>query len=454
MGILWSILAFIVAIGILVTVHEFGHYWVARRAGIKVLRFSVGFGRPLLRWRRGADRTEYVIAAIPLGGYVKMLDEREAEVPEAERHRAFNVQPLYKRTAVVLAGPLFNFLFAVLAYMAIGMLGTVEMRPVLGPVAQDTPAAEAGFQEGDELLAIDGRDTPTWQRTAMALVDAGFHRDDIPVEVRGEDGRARALVLDMTLAGDIGRADNLLALAGFRPWTPPLDPLLGHVVEDGPAARAGLVAGDRIVAVNGEPIDEWRALVEWIEQHPGETLTLTIEREGQRESVQARLDSVEAGGRTIGQLGVGPEVPEGAYERLYREVQYGPVGALGHGLASTWDASILTVKILGRMVIGQASLQNLSGPLTIGQFAGDTASLGVVPFLGFLAIVSISLGIINLLPIPILDGGHLLYFAVEAVRGKPLSEYAQAVGQQVGLLLLFLLMGLAFYNDLARLFGG
>ncbi len=453
MGILWSILAFVVAIGILVTVHEFGHYWVARRAGIKVLRFSVGFGKPLLRWTRGADRTEYVIAAVPLGGYVKMLDEREGDVPGEERHRAFNAQPLYKRTAVVLAGPLFNFLFAVLAYMAIGMIGTTELRPVLGPVTENTPAAEAGLQEGDELLAIDGRETPNWQRAAMALVDAGFNRSDIPVEVQDEAGQRRSLVLDMTLAGELGRADNLLAQAGFQTWMPPLEPVLGRVVDSGPAARAGLQPGDRIIEAEGEPVGEWRDLVRHIEQSPGQTLTLVVERNGERETLRPELDSAEAGGRTIGQLGVAPEVPEGAYDRLYREVQYGPVGALGHGLSATWDASVLTVKILGRMVIGQASLQNLSGPLTIGQFAGDTAALGVVPFLGFLAIVSISLGIINLLPIPVLDGGHLLYFAVEAVRGKPLSEYAQAIGQQVGLLLIFLLMGLAFYNDLARLFG-
>ena len=452
MGVLWSILAFIVAIGILVTVHEFGHYWVARRAGIKVLRFSVGFGRPLLQWRRGADRTEYVIAAIPLGGYVKMLDEREGDVPTEERHRAFNVQPLSKRTAVVLAGPAFNFIFAVLAYMAIAMIGTVELRPVIGPVAEETPAAVAGFQEGDELLTVGGRDTPTWQRTAMALVDAGFHRDDIPVTVRGEDGRERGLVLDMTLAGELGRADNLLERAGFRPWAPELEPVLGRVMEEGAAGRAGLQVGDRIVEAGGEPVAQWHELVRLIEARPGEPLELVVERNGARETLIAELDAVEAGGRRVGRLGVAPEVPEGAYDRLYREVQYGPVGALAHGAASTWDASVLTVKVLGRMVIGQASLQNLSGPLTIGQYAGDTASMGVVPFLGFLAIVSISLGIINLLPIPVLDGGHLLYFGIEAVRGKPLSEQAQAIGQHVGLLMLFLLMGLAFYNDLARLF--
>ncbi len=452
MGVVTDILAFVVAIGVLVTVHEFGHFWVARRLGVRVLRFSVGFGRAL--WsRNGADGTEYVVAAIPLGGYVKMLDEREAEVPESELAGAFNRKPLWVRNAVIVAGPAFNLLFAVVAYWAVFVIGTQEMRPIIGEVLPESPAAQAGLESGDELVAVGGRETLSWDSAVLALIDQAVGSDSVRVTVETESGGRSTHTLTVEGSGLMGADGNVLQDLGLQPWVPRIAPRIDRVIPGSAAEAAGLRPGERVVAVDGEPVETWDQLVALVRDHPGGTLELGLVQGGERRQVSVTLGQRDGARGPVGVLGVTPEVPEGLFERLRRNVQYGPLAAVPEALQSTWQATSLTLKLLVKMVVGEASVKNLSGPINIAQFAGDSASLGVTPFLKFLAIVSISLAVLNLLPVPILDGGHLLYNAIEWVRGRPLSEQAQGLGQQIGLVMLGLLMALVFYNDLARLFG-
>ncbi len=453
MGILIDVLAFVVAIGVLVIVHEFGHFWVARRVGIKVLRFSVGFGRPI--WsRRGRDGTEYAVAGIPLGGYVKMLDEREGEVAEKQRARAFNRKPIWARNLVVVAGPLFNFLFAILAYWAIFVIGTTELRPVIGKVIEGTPAAVAGFQRGDEVQSIAGKPTPSWTDVLMEFLDKGVGSGQLAVQVKTESGGDATRYLDLGKMDSIGQNPDVLDALGFRPWLPRIEPKVSQVLPDSAAAAAGIESGMAIVRADDQPIDTWQDLVRYVQARPGEQIAFTIERHSRQRQIVVTLGSREAeDGARVGVLGVTPIVPKQDIESLRHTVQYGPIQAVGRALDQTWAASALTVKMLWRMVLGEASMKNLSGPINIAQYAGVSASLGVTPFLKFLAIVSISLGVLNLLPVPVLDGGHLLYNSIEWLKGRPLSDRAQGIGQQIGIVLLVFLMALAFYNDLARLFG-
>lgn len=461
-GFLITVASFIVALAILITVHEFGHFWVARKLGVKVLRFSVGFGKPLLKRVSPRDGTEFVVAAVPLGGYVKMLDEREEKVPAAEVHLAFNRQRLWKRVAIVAAGPAANLLFAVLAFWVIMVSGEVGLRPLLGEVAPGSVAADAGFTAGDELIRVGDRPTPTWQAAGYALTAEALDADDLPVRVRDADGMEQERVIDGAALAALSEDPAILTHLGLSLARPAVPARIGELMQGEPAALAGLRAGDLVVAIDGEGVAEWEALVDVVKAHPGRPLRFTIERGQQRLDLTViprakPVSDAEAAGETdaereIGYIGVAPEISEELREAYQTKVRRGPLEAVGAAVAKTTDISLLVVRIIGRMLTGQSSVDNLGGPISIAQMAGKSASGGF--FLEFLALISISLAVINLFPIPLLDGGHLLYFAIEAVKGSPLSEAAQIQGQRIGLVLIAALMSLAFYADIVRLLGG
>jgi regulator of sigma E protease len=452
-NILVAIPAFIVTLGILITVHEFGHYWVARRMGVKVLRFSIGFGKPLWMRRAGPDNTEYVIAALPLGGYVKMLDEQEGEVPEHERHRAFNRQHVARRFAIVSAGPAFNFLFAILAYWAIFVVGIEGLKPVVGEVLEGSIAQAAGLLSGDQIVAVDGQATPTREVLGFVLLDKVLEREPISMTVRDQAGSLKHRKLTLEALPAKLASNDIFADLGIRPLYPPVSAVIGELISDAPAAQAGLQKSDRIVAADGQDIQDWADWVRYLQARPGQTVTLDIERAGRPLRLVLRLGSKQdATGLAVGYAGAGAELPEIPPE-LRAQLRYAPVAALGQALIKSGDVISLSLRMLGKMVLGEASLRNLSGPISIAEYAGYSASDGWVTFLSFLAIVSISLGVINLLPIPLLDGGHLMYYVAEAVKGSPVSQKVQWVGQQVGIALLLGMIVLAFYNDLTRLFG-
>ena len=452
MKMLFFLAAFLVAIGILVAVHEFGHYWVAKKLGFKVLRFSIGFGSPvLMRVGRDADRTEYCVAAIPLGGYVKLLDEREGEVSAAELHRSFTRRPVMHRIAVLLAGPAMNLLFASILYASLAMVGTEIVKPVVGQVRHDSPAAAAGLQRGDEIVRVGDRNVEDTEELQIALIRQFTDDGVIPLRVR-RDGGERS----MTLRVDEDRRaltepGKLLPGLGFdlATWN------ANTRVQDSPmgsaGARAGLHAGDRLLATDGQPVANSNEFVAMVNGAPGRDMSIEVERGGQRLRIVASVPRVVEQGRTIGRLGItlaeGPRTwPPGLVE-IHR---LGPIDASLRGVAKTWEMSSLTVQMLWRIVTGQVSVKNISGPISIAEFAGISATLGPTAFLAFLAIISVSLGVLNLLPVPLLDGGQVVYQLVEAVKGSPLSERAQNFGQQVGIALLVVLMSLAFYNDISR----
>ncbi len=454
MSVLSSILWFIVAIGVLVTVHEFGHFWVARRLGVKVLRFSVGFGRTLWSRRVGVDQTEYVIAAVPLGGYVKMLDENEGEVAAGERDRAFNRQPLWKRIAIVVAGPLFNFLFAIFAYWLTFIIGVGGLKPIIGEVSPEGPAAVAGLTAGQRIVAVDGRETPTWQGVVESIIGATLKDQTLKLELDEPGAARRAVTLDLKGIGidEFGRG-RLFESLGLSPKRPAIPPVIGSIEAGGPADRGGLRSGDRVLALDGAKLASWREFVEFVRAHAGQPVNMQVEREGRTVSLVIQPEVVSDNGASHGRIGAGVAPPEEAVGEYYATVRYAPWTAFAKAVVKTWDMSILTLRMLWKMVTLQISVKHLSGPISIAQYAGFSAEIGITRFLDFLAIVSISLGILNLLPIPILDGGHLLYYLIESVLGRPLSEEAQFLGQRLGIAMLIGLMGLAFYNDLARIFG-
>ncbi len=449
MSVLWSLLSFLVAIGILVTVHEYGHFIVARSLGVRVLRFSVGFGRPLRSWRRG--ETEYVVAMLPLGGYVQMLDEREGPVEPHELHRAFNRQSVGRRMAIVAAGPAFNFLFAVLAYWLVFAIGITGLKPIVGDVQPQSLAAQGGFHSGDEIVRVGARDVATWNTVLVALLDHSLAGERVPVEVVDEEGRPQTRELDFARSDPRTDRSELIEIVGFMPFRPVVPAVIGAIESGGAAERAGLQEGDRIVSVGGmapESWEDWRAA---IRANPERDLDIEIERDGRRIALTIRPDPHRENGSVVGRIGAGVHIPADFAEELRAIERYGPGEGLVAAAARTRDATMLTFSILGNMLLGNVGVSNLSGPVRIAQFAGDSADAGLVEFISFLALISISLGVLNLLPIPILDGGHLLFYLVEAVRRRPLSEATQIAAQRIGVFILVGIMLLAFYNDIMQL---
>ncbi|AVO54843.1 sigma E protease regulator RseP [Ectopseudomonas mendocina] len=447
---LYMLVGTLIALGVLVTFHEYGHFWVARRCGVKVLRFSVGFGTPLVRWH---DRhgTEFVIAAIPLGGYVKMLDEREGNVPPELVEQSFNRKSVRQRIAIVAAGPLANFLLALLFFWFVAMLGSQQVRPVIGAVQPDSMAQAAGLQAGQEIVAVNGEATSGWAAVNLQLIRRLGESGTLNLRVL-EPGSTvetpKQVQLDNWLRG-VDEPDPIGSL-GIRPWRPALEPVLAELDPKGPAQAAGLQAGDRLLALDGESLADWQALVDRVRALPGEAITLRIERDGQARDVELTLASRGEGEARSGYLGAGVQGVEWPPEML-REVRYGPLEGIAEGARQTWAMSLLTLDSLKKMLFGELSVKNLSGPITIAKVAGASAESGVGDFLKFLAYLSISLGVLNLLPIPVLDGGHLLFYLVEWVRGRPLSERVQGWGMQIGISLVIGVMLLALVNDLSRL---
>lgn len=452
MNVLISISAFVVAIGILVAVHEYGHFVAARRCGVRVLRFSIGFGRPLWLRRVGEDATEYCLSAIPFGGYVRLLDERDAPVEPHERHRAFNHQPAAARMAILAAGPVMNFVFAILAYWCMFMIGVPGARPVVGEITAGSIAAQSGLHDRDLIVSVGGRATATWEGVVVAMLDQLLDGGEITLAVRGRDGAERSVLLDVRgQAPELTEPGQLFPGMGITPWSPELPPVLGELLPGGSAARAGLRAGDRVTSADGAAIANWPAWVELIRSRPGEVMQIVIERDGRSMTLPLQVDRVNEGERAVGRIGAAPQIPAGFHEQLRAVERYPAFPAFGQSLHKTWEMSTLTLRMIGRMIVGDVSVKNISGPINIAQYAGYSASVGLAPFLGFLAVVSLSLGILNLLPVPMLDGGQIVMQLAEAVRGAPLPERMQLIGQQVGIALLLLLMSLAFYNDISRL---
>ncbi len=450
MSALYMLVGTLVALGVLVTIHEFGHFWVARRCGVKVLRFSVGFGSPLLRWhdRQG---TEFIVAAIPLGGYVKMLDEREGDVPPELLDQSFNRKSVKQRIAIVAAGPVANFLLALLFFWVLAMLGSQQVRPVIGAVEAGSLAQAAGLQAGQEIVAINGKPTTGWTAVNLQLVTRLGETGQLDVAVR-EPGSSVDSLLRIELDNWLRGADepDPIASLGIRPWRPVLEPVLAQLDPKGPAFAAGLKEGDRLLALNGQALADWQQLVDQVRGLPGKSITLQIERQGQQLDVPLTLAARGEGETLTGYMGAGVAGGEWPAEML-REVRFGPLEAVAEGARNTWAMSVLTLNSLKKMLFGELSVKNLSGPITIAKVAGASAESGLSDFLKFLAYLSISLGVLNLLPIPVLDGGHLLFYLVEWVRGRPLSERVQGWGMQIGISLVIGVMLLALVNDLSRL---
>jgi len=455
MTILNTILAFIVALGCLIVIHELGHYLVARWCGVKVLRFSVGFGRPLWSRRFGPDQTEWVVAAVPLGGYVKMLDENEGGVAQDDLPRAFNRQSVGRRFAIVAAGPVANFLLAIVLYWMLFVYGMPGITPMIGPAPVATPAAVAGFRAGDTLLKVGAEPVQSWQDARWLLLQHAVARTPVEIEVREEAGPIRTRTLEFSSLEARDLEGDFLRALGLSRYRPRLDPVIGSVLAGSPAQRAGLRPGDRVVAMEGREPATWEDLVSTVRSHPAKPLSLDIRRSDLTDIVVTITpDAVAEGGVSVGRIGAGPRVDPAVAAGLTVEVRYGVLESLGQAVYKTWDTAWFSLQMLGRMIVGQVSLRNLSGPITIADYAGQSAQAGWISYCLFLALISISLGVLNLLPIPLLDGGHLMYYMFEIIKGRPVSDRVLAIGQQMGVALLFILMAFALYNDINRLLAG
>ncbi|MDP2832824.1 MAG: RIP metalloprotease RseP [Pseudomonadota bacterium] len=445
-----TLLAFFFTLAVLIVFHEFGHYWVARRAGVKVLRFSVGFGQ-VIASRTDRHGTEWALSAIPLGGYVKMLDEREGDVPADQLDQAFNRKSVAARAAIVAAGPLANFLLAILLFWGLFMGGVPILKPIVGEPTAGSPAQLAGVHTGETITRINGEPIASWQDLHWLSLKQVLRGNALQIETVDQRGYVAFRTLAAPEQTDELEQAPLKALGLVR-YLPPLAPVLGQISPDGVAAKAGLRGGDRIRAIDGVAMATWEQVVETIRRAPGRSLRLSLEYNGQKRDVSLAPAAVRDGTLTIGRIGAGPRIDPELLASLHGTVHYGPLESMNRALARTWELSTFSLEMLGRMITGQASLKNLSGPLTIADYAGQSAESGVSSFVAFLALVSVSLGVLNLLPVPLLDGGHLLYYLAEFLTGRPVPEYVQEVGQKIGMGLLGLLMFFALYNDLSRLF--
>lgn len=452
METLHTLFYFAVAIAVLVAFHEFGHFWVARRVGVKVLRFSIGFGKTLWTWQRTPDSTEFVVSAIPLGGYVKMVDEREGEVKPEDLPYAFNRQSVLARTAIVAAGPIFNLLLAVMLFWLVFVIGEVGLKPIVGSVETGTLASAAGFAEKDEIVSINEKATPTWMEALDTLLSLAIDGEqDFTIVVRTSDDTLKIRLLRIN-EEDVQSPEVLQQRLGLKPWVPTIRPVIGKLLDDSVAKQAGLQSGDLIVSADGIAIKDWAQWVDYVQARPDTPIKLLIERNDIQSSLNITPRKEERAGKAVGKIGAGVDIPEGLMDSVRVKYSLSPWAALPAALERTWFYSASTLKMIGKMFIGSASVENLSGPISIAQYAGQSAEMGLTPFLKFLGLVSVSLGVLNLLPVPVLDGGHLLFYAVEALKGSPVSEKVQMYFQQLGMFLLISLMMVAMFLDIGRLF--
>ncbi|MEB8431019.1 RIP metalloprotease RseP [Cocleimonas sp. KMM 6892] len=454
MTILISALSFLVAIAILVGIHEFGHFWVARKLGIKIIRFAIGFGKPIWTYKsKDKDKTEYVLAAIPMGGYVKMLDEREGDVAEEEKHRAFNTQPVWKRFLVVLAGPMFNFFFAIAAFAAIQMMGIESVKPYVGDIQASTPAAQSGFEKKDLITGINDIQTDSMRQVRLTLLNEYLKNPQLKVHVKTESGSTATRDLDLSDTLLLEDEGDYFAKTGMGFWQPPHATIINTVIPGKPAEQAGLMVKDKVIKVDGNPVVSTEYFSKYISGHADKSVELLIDRQGEQKTLvlTPKLTEIEGQQRALIGVGLAREFDEKEVNDLFfiREAPF--FEALQSGVVETWDMSIMTLKVMGRLITGEASLKNISGPITIANYAGKSALIGFSAFLTLLAIVSLSLGVLNLLPIPMLDGGHLLYYIIELVKGSPVSERVEAIGMRIGMSVVGVLMVVAIYNDIGRL---
>ena len=453
MSILFTILSFIVAISILVAIHEYGHYIVAKKLGVKILRFSIGFGKPLWKKRFGKDRTEFVIASLPFGGYVKMLDARETKISADEKHREFTGQSVWTRIAIVAAGPAFNFIFAILAYWLMFVVGVSGVKPVVGQIDANGLAEQAGFVSGYEIVSVNNNKTPIWDVAVKNVIPAIVDRSKAVFEFKNNEGNTLTRTLDFSSTTGEIKVEKLFQQLGFKPWRPAVKPVVGVVLDNSPANTAGFKADDEIISVNKVLTPDWIDVVELVSSKPSEILQVLILRDGKEKILQVIPEKVTRNGEVVGRLGLGHKMGASYPKDMRVTHGYDLFESIPRALSRTWDFSVLTLKMMGKIFTGDISIKNLSGPVSIAQYAGYSASAGLARFLDFLAIVSISLGILNLLPVPILDGGHLTYYFIEVIRGKPVSEEVQEFASRIGMVLLFSLMGVALYNDILRVVG-
>lgn len=453
-GLAFYLAAFLVVLCVLIVVHELGHYLAAKYCDVKVLRFSVGFGRALWQRRVGRDQTEWALGLFPLGGYVKMLDEREGAVGASELHRAFNRKSVGQRSLIVAAGPLANFILAILLFWGVFMCGGNELLPILGTPAAGSPAAAAGIANGEQVRAVDGQAVDTWNDFRWLILQKAVAHESVDLELINESREIALRRLHLKAAGEQGWEGDALQRLGLAFFRPNIPAVVGKLVGGGPGERAGLQVGDLVRAINGEAVSTWQDLVIQVRDSAGQSLRLEVLRQGAIATVDVVPEAVSERGRSVGKIGVAVAESSDTQRELYTFVRYGFFEAGGKALEETWDKSVFSLVMLGKMLTGEVSWKNLSGPVTIADYAGQSARLGVDYYIKFMALVSISLGVLNLLPIPVLDGGHLMYHMIEVVRRRPLSERAMEIGQQIGLSILFILMAFAFFNDINRLISG